>query len=411
MVTLFVPAKSRYSVVLSCNGVKLLFLIVLLCGADRACAEDRDAGKIALQNACQYLWSQQAKDGGWHSSQYGLLRSGQALTPFILHTLLQVPEADCPRPAGGAERALDFFRKHVNEVGALGHADPDIAEYPVYSTAYAVQCFVAAGKESDRALSEKMTQYLVRAQFCRKNGFDPSMPAYGGWGFDAPKAPGEPGHMDLAHTRRALLAIKAHFAKWRSRPVRRYPKEVEMFLRVVQRHPDAVAAQPQPDGDEEAAPAAYDGGFYFSPVVLAANKGGVESDVSGTKYFRSYATATCEGLLALRAAGVSNSDDRCKKAVEWLRAHDDLDYPQGVPKSGPVPWGDAIRFYHYSVRAEVYDELNWPGDWQDKLAAAVVKHQLADGSFRNTTSPLMKEDDPLVATPLAVVALSHCARL
>jgi hypothetical protein len=389
----------------------LRFLIVagFLVASGRACGEAQDDAKIALQRACSYLWSQQGQDGGWHSNQYALLRSGQALTPFILHTLLQVPESDCPRPENSVERALDFIRKHVDEEGALGHADPDIAEYPVYSTAYAVQCLVVAGKESDAALSAKMTQYLSGAQLIRDNGFDPSMPAYGGWGFDAPQAPGEPGHMDLAHTRRALLAINAHNAKWDPQADRRNRSQVEKFLHVVQRHPDAVAAQPGRDGESKSAFVPFDGGFYFSPVVLAANKGGVATDDNGVQYFRSYATATCEGLLALRAAGVAGPDDRYRKAVEWLRAHNDLDYPQGVPPDGPVPWGEAIRFYHYAVRAEVYDQVNWPGDWADKLTAAIVKHQQADGSFRNTTSPLMKEDDPLVATSLAVVALRHCS--
>jgi hypothetical protein len=337
------------------------------------------------------------------------LRSGQALTPFVLHTLLQVPESACPRPEGRIDQALDFIRTHVDEHGTLGHADPDVAEYPVYSTAYAVQCLALVGKESDAALSAKMTGYLTRAQFNRDNGFDRSMPAYGGWGFDAPAEPGNAGHMDLAHTRRALLAIEAHGAKWVPKAARRNPKEAEMFLRVVQRHPNAVPAHPHLDGGGKAAPAPYDGGFYFSPVVLAANKGGVETDANGEKYFRSYATATCEGWLALRAARVSRFDERCAKAEEWLRAHDNLDYPEGVPTDGPEPWGEAIRFYHYAVRAEAYEQLNWPGDWQVKLTAAVVKHQAMDGSFRNTASPLMKEDDPLVATTLAIVALNHCS--
>jgi hypothetical protein len=106
---------------------------------------------------------------------------------------------------------------------------------------------------------------------------------------------------------------------------------------------------------------------------------------------------------------VPRSDDRIVRAVEWLRAHDDLNYPQGVPTDHPEPWGDAIRFYHYAVRAEAYDALDWPGDWRSRLAEVIAKTQSADGSFRNTASPLMKEDDPILCTALAVVALSKCA--
>ena len=51
--------------------------------------------------AAAWLWAQQDADGAWRSRTYGLLRSGQALTPFLLHALLDVPQRACPRPAGG----------------------------------------------------------------------------------------------------------------------------------------------------------------------------------------------------------------------------------------------------------------------------------------------------------------------
>jgi hypothetical protein len=105
---------------------------------------------------------------------------------------------------------------------------------------------------------------------------------------------------------------------------------------------------------------------------------------------------------------VTRSDERVVRAVEWLRSHDDLTYPQGVPTDHPEPWGEAIRFYHYAVRAETYAALNWPGDWKTRLAAEIARHQAADGSFRNDASPLMKEDDPLLCTALATIALTRC---
>ena len=45
----------------------------------------------AVARAAAFLWGVQADDGGWHSRTYGLLRSGQSLTPFVLDALLQVP--------------------------------------------------------------------------------------------------------------------------------------------------------------------------------------------------------------------------------------------------------------------------------------------------------------------------------
>jgi len=385
----------------------------------RAAIAGDGAARESLQQAAAYLWSQQADDGGWHSPQYGVLKSGQALTPFVLHALLNVPRPVAPRRAGAVTSGVTFIRQHVDDDAALGRDDPELLEYPVYSTAYALQCLTLVA--NDRALltqaptlrhadyatlRARMATFLSSAQFDEADGFTPSHPAYGGWGFDAPPSPGDPGHMDLAHTRRALQAIAPYFG---TKIPRKRPDlaRAEQFLRVVQRHPAAMARPVElPGAGIDAGAPAFDGGFYFSPVVLAANKGPVKDNPA--PHWRSYATATCDGILALLAAGVRRDDERVTAAVKWLEEHTDVNYPQGVPRDRPEPWGEAIRFYHYAVRAEVYRKLDFPAEERAKLAAAVVRRQRPDGSFVNTASPLMKEDDPLLCTALAVIALANC---
>jgi len=402
----------------ACSPHWRLCVIVVVCfgtslSAPPACANDA-AVSAALRNACEYLWRQQAEDGGWHSSQYAVLRSGQALTPFVLHTLLQVPESICPRPEHGVQRALDFIRKHVDAKGAIGRSDPDVVEYPVYSTAYAIRCHAAVKNNpalrntGDTQLSSNMYCFLSDAQFTETHGFKTSDAAYGGWGLDVAQEDGKSGHMDLAHTRRALEALRDIVAE------NHFPQftRAELFLRVVQRDRGALAEPPLITKylhTWDMVP--YDGGFFFSPIVDQANKGRFVTGINGraAPHFRSYATATCDGILALLACRVSRNDERLLHAVEWLKTHDDINYPQGVPRDHPEPWGEAIRFYHYAVRAEAYAALDWPGDWRTQIRAAVATSQASDGSFRNAASPLMKEDDPILCTTLATVALSHCA--
>jgi hypothetical protein len=425
-----------------------VLLVGAICAATPARADEQSAEP--LRRAAEHLWNQQAKDGGWHSPQYGLLRSGQALTPMVLHALLRVPETICHRPPGGVGRAIAFIIEHSDDEGFLGREDPDLAEYPVYSTSYSLLCLLAPTSSDEESLQLIHAAYVKRqqrglppggrpfagngpmigqeryalqirslaaAQFSEANGFRESDPAYGGWGFDKPRLPGQSGHMDVAHTRRALQALSAA-RKWDRFQDGMFDydgvtRRAEAFLRVVQRHPGRVAADPPPTymylHYRDNVP--FDGGFYFSPVVLDANKGRFTGTFEGRvgPYYRSYATATCDGLLALLACGVSREDERVAKAADWLRAHPDFDYPEGVPRDHPDPWGDAIRFYHYAVRAEAYDALSRPGDWRQKLAATIAKTQAADGSFRNAVSPLMKEDDPILCTALAVIALAHCA--
>jgi hypothetical protein len=110
------------------------------------------------------------------------------------------------------------------------------------------------------------------------------------------------------------------------------------------------------------------------------------------------------------ACRVPPHDERIQAAAKWLREHPRLDYPAGVPENQPEPWGESILFYHCAVRARTYAALNWPGEWQNELGKLLAGKQLPDGSFKNTVSHLMKEDDPLLATALAVSALCECAQ-
>ena len=142
---------------------------------------------------------------------------------------------------------------------------------------------------------------------------------------------------------------------------------------------------------------------YFAMELY---KGGVEKEPAPA-HFRSYATATCDGILALLACRVPHDDERVIAAAKWLKDHPNVRYPQGVPMDSPERWGAAIRFYHYAVRAEVYRALEFPAEDRARVANALAMEQDVDGSFVNRVSPLMKEDDPVLCTALAMVALSN----
>jgi hypothetical protein len=218
--------------------------------------------------------------------------------------------------------------------------------------------------------------------------------------------------MELGHTRVVLQAIsfaEAVCADCGGDVAVR--KRAEIFLRLLQRHPDESRNHPIPPDWDDTVEAwqggragGFDGGFYFSPIALSANKGHFDKE---RPHWRSYATATCDGLLSLLALGDDRTDARIQAAARWLAKHPDLDYPQGVPRDQPEPWGAAI--YHYAVRAQVYDAINWPGEWRAQLRSLIAARQNADGSFINRDSHLMKEDDPLLCTALAVTALTRAA--
>ena len=393
----------------------LLILLVLMTPSLLEAAEKK-VPQQALSSAVDYLWSQQHADGSWRSEQYAMLRSGQALTPFVLHTLLESSDSLSSDEAEKALRAVRFIVSHLDDEGALGHSDPDILEYPVYSTAYAVMAIARMQRLGYEASTEekaelnrhliKMGQFLRNAQFDEASGFHVGMPTYGGWGFDKAKQSGEPGHMDLAHTRRAIDAVfRSLGLPYTNDGSSARGDKACRFLAVMQKHPETFSLQPVPEGVTRPTEIPFDGGFYFSPVVLAANKGRFDDNAN---CWRSYATATCDGILALLAAGVPKDDERVTAAVAWLKKHSNIDYPQGVPTDHPEPWGEAIQFYHYAARAEVYRALSFPAYELRSPCCRRFETPCKDGSFMNTLSPLMKEDEPLLATALAVVALTNC---
>src|ERR1700736_5663934 len=97
-----------------------LMVVTLLWLAAAGCSLVPTTPQPALARAAQYLWSQQAADGGWHSHTYGLLRSGQSLTPFVLQALLEVPDGSEPLPRANVDRATAFIVKNTQSDGALG---------------------------------------------------------------------------------------------------------------------------------------------------------------------------------------------------------------------------------------------------------------------------------------------------
>jgi hypothetical protein len=69
------------------------------------------------------------------------------------------------------------------------------------------------------------------------------------------------------------------------------------------------------------------------------------------------------------------------------------------------PFALAMRGYYRAGAARCFARWGGPRGWRSRLAGVLANEQRPDGSFVGT-SPLQKEDDPLVATAFAVQALS-----
>src|SRR5262245_12169446 len=142
----------------------------------------RRGGSEPLRKAAQYLWAQQSEDGGFRSATYGLLRSGQSLTPFVLVALLDAPDSASLNPRSGVDRALAFIKANTNVNGSLGLMDDSAADYPNYATSLAVSAMVKARNPGYEKFIEPMVAQLRAQQFSEANGWTSQDAPYGGWG-------------------------------------------------------------------------------------------------------------------------------------------------------------------------------------------------------------------------------------
>jgi Squalene-hopene cyclase C-terminal domain len=302
----------------------------------------------ALGRAVRWLWSQQADDGGWHSKTYGLLRSGQSLTPFVLDALLSHPHEQA-----AVDKAFEFLKRTINT---------EAMDYPNYAAGLAVR--VAGRLKRD---ASAWASYLREQQFAEENGWTRDDAPYGAWGMggERRRAP-EPGHVDLAMTRYVIEGLAA--------------AGVPASDPAMQKALVYLGRCQNPDG-----------GFFFSTVNLDTNKAG---EASGK--YRSYGTTTCDGLISMRAAGVPDSDDRIARAIAWLRKNHLEERAPGFDiEPARMGWSEGLRFYYAAAITRAMPDLS-----------VTLPQQNTDGSFANTNK-LVKEDDPILATAFAVRVLCH----
>ncbi len=373
--------------------------LLALCAIHSGCGSTDEKLEATYTKSVAWLWAQQAPDGGWHSETHTVLRDGVALTPYILYYLLQVPDSVFHRDDAAVKRGIEYIRSTAGSAFHGLNGSMTDYNYPNYSAAYALR--VLHLTKQDTTLQDLLGQYLRRQQYIEQRGIFPKDLAYGGWGFGEPGiAIGKVGHVDLSHTRRVIEAmIEKADAK---AEVEVQIIGVRQFLQGVQRDTDDPRLY---DGCQSRKHQPYDGGFVYSIVTLAANKSKpVQIEGAGIHY-PSYATATCDGLLALYALGDTLTSSY-RDARQWLTLHQRIDVVEGLSPDDPGQWDEAMHYYHWSVRAEAMTKAGIEGPWRKELKKALVREQKYNGFYLNPLGGINKENDPLMATIFAIQAMT-----
>jgi hypothetical protein len=344
----------------------------------------------ALGRGLDWLIAQQASDGGWHSTTYGQLKDGASVTTLVLEALGHAPALVQQTHLPAIKRAYAFLDRGIARRGTVASPDGSL-DFPTYAAALWLTSRRRLNLELPAETTRLLVEYLLGAQVAEGRGFKPDSPSYGGWDFLAKEdAEAITTGTNISVTRHVVEGLAALREQAQGADAPRSP--IAASLELARQY---VLRCQQPSG-----------GFAFTCEPASLNNKAAYADEE-LKQPRPYATATCDGILALLACGVKPDDEAVGKAIDWLLKRPALELVPGFEGLPPeAGWQRGLRFYYYAGLARVLP--HFPAADREVRREALHKHvldlQTKDGYWVNE-SDRMRENDPLVATALAVMAL------
>jgi hypothetical protein len=345
----------------------------------------------------------QSSDGAWRSPTYGVFRDGLALTPAVLKAVAFGPDVEGSGPA--RKRGAAFLAGRVRSDGSID-TGPFGLTYPVYTASAAAIVLGRIEVADGPRARDAWLRDLRRRQLTEDLGWDPSDPAYGGWGYAIePPSKGDSDFKgaidaDLSSTLFAVGALRSVDIELSDPSIRK----AVVFLQ---------RCQNLPEHGHESDSSFDDGGFFFSPTDPVRNKAGVAGkDRNGRARYHSYGSTTADGLRALLRCGLSPDHPRVVAARDWLEHHFSASTNPGVFEPIREDERDATYYYYawsvaHAFRALDLRKLRASGhdvDWAAALSEELLRRQHSDGTWANRFTAA-KEDDPLIATSFAAAAL------
>lgn len=363
--------------------------------------------KTALRDGANALASRAAPGGeGWARHQGAQTPDdlGSGITALAVRALAQLPADVREQHLGLIDRSLKTLRKRAEETHWVTDENSLAGQsYETHATAETLLALVARhGRDhSDVAF---LASGLASRQLGTKVG------PYANWFTDLDWQTGGFPFEDRAMVRRSDIRVTV--------AAQSIALEALHAAGCDKDHPTMVLARRYlarvQNYDDEADPLLkdlVDGGFPESGIISKVGP----KDVGERRIFRSYGSATTDGLASLIYTG--SDEKRIKAARDWIKNHYELSRTPGfVPDPANPrarnPFEQGIRFYYVASLARTLDLVGetpfnaaqGSRNWPQEILNTLLADQRRDGAWKNSV-PVMDEDNEVIATASALLAL------
>lgn len=353
----------------------------------------------ALEQGAAFLKAQQDKGtGSWGNPE------NPAFTALAVSALVGDPAlADAGKLPDEAGKGYGFLLASVQSDGGIYRKG-----LATYNTALSVVALAQSGEKEHLPVIAKARRFLVGLQqdYGEKgvvdNVFD------GGIGYG-----GSYTHSDLSNTHLALEALyysKKVLADTEFDDTAGHDLDWKAAIEFVSATQNSEASAKRL-GEGATVREEDKGGFVYFPGNTKSEE--IELEIGGSKRtaLRSYGSMTYAGLLSFIYADLDLGDPRLVAALDWLQRNYTLDENPGMEAQG------LYYYYHTMSKALALSgtkTLVEPGgrkiDWKKELALKLMEDQQGDGSWINQKSKRWMEDNPVLVTAYAMLALEHIHR-
>ena len=347
----------------------------------------RNEVENAIGKGLTWLANKQQPGGYWAQTEH------PALTAMILTAFQGDPSNFYKRKyEQNIKLGYDYLASNVKPDGSIY-----VKDLKNYNTALSMMAFLVANNTAYEPILKNGRKFLISQQddFGDKGMGD--HPLDGGMGYS-----GSYKNSAINNTTLALEAL--HSTRYLKSDVANDPETKDLNWKAaaqfISRTQNLPGANDQPfasnDPDNK-------GGFVYFPENSMA---GQTTLPDGKVVYRSYGSASYNGLLSLTYAQVDVKDPRVKAVLDWLNRNYSLEENPGM--------GQAGLFYYYHMMAKGLslagvDTLTLKDGkklkWRPALAKRLLDLQASDGSWVNQQNGRFWERDPHLVTAHAILTL------